>query len=190
MKPGPLLPWFFVVALAGCAATVGPFDVSTDSAVDVPSVGNWIDAIPVRDSYYQPDAPPGCSSPASCGSDRPPSVYGLASSAWSCVVNSCAWEYSGDRRCTVDGAGCVTCQYGSNAIVIGCPRTQQCQYTPFIGPSHVVDSTCARTFVSEIVDCYGNVARLSDGTYCTFEEIPTWPIRAVLACGGCQVLLI
>lgn len=52
------------------------------------------------------------------------------------------------------------------------------------------DSTCARAFLFDVVQCYGSWVVLRDGMLCSLEVLPTALVRAVLSCGFCQTTLV
>ncbi len=163
------------VALAACGASTSLRDVDAstarDATVDVPAIDR--------------STPAECVTAADCARmGARPSIAWCASS-WSCVAGYCIWECNGGRTCTLAPDGCIECPP---------PRGRQCPgarcTVDLTAPSKIEEVFCTRPFHTDIRQCFGEWARLSEGRLCSVNYLPTGALRALVACGGCQTVLV
>lgn len=184
MNARTLLLLICATALAACGASTSLRDVDAtiarDTTGDVPSIDAAVDVATLdRPTTME------CVTAADCTSmGARPSTRWCASS-WSCIAGYCTWECNGGRTCTLAPGGCIECPmpWGRQ-----CPGARCAVELP--AQSRIEEVFCMRPFHTDIRQCFGEWARLSEGRFCSVNYLPTGALRALVACAGCQTVLM
>lgn len=183
--------WFLTVCPLACANTVNGTSAGRDASLDAEASADVAEER-AADVFTGPETPrtPGtCAVATDCDEPPPddPSTPRM-NPAWSCIAGQCVYETHGGRTCSNTASGCLDC--GTDAMPV-CPGARCLGLTTsgFLASYRTLAAACTRPDFAEVMDCFGEFARLRDGSTCTLRYAPTGAPIVLLACRACTTQL-